>query len=59
MSHEITLYLIHGWLHLFGLNDKNETEIKVMRLAEDEALKLVNSGITNSDYQILLNESKG
>lgn len=59
VSHEITLYLIHGWLHLFGLNDKNETEIKVMRLAEDEALKLVNSGITNSDYQILLNESKG
>ena len=32
VSHEITLYLIHGWLHLFGLNDKTETEIKAMRL---------------------------
>ena len=42
MSHEITLYLIHGWLHLYGFNDKTETEIKAMRLAEDEAFKLVN-----------------
>ena len=55
MSHEITLYLVHGWLHLFGFNDKSEEEIKAMRQAEDEALKLVNSAIYNLDYQILKN----
>ena len=55
MSHEITLYLIHGWLHLYGFNDKTETEIKAMRLAEDEAFKLVNSEIYNLDYQVLKN----
>ena len=55
VSHEITLYLIHGWLHLYGLNDKNETEIKAMRQAEDEAFKLVNSEISNQDYQVLKN----
>ena len=54
LSHEITLYIIHGWLHLYGLNDKNETEIKAMRQAEDEALKLVNSEISNLDYDIFL-----
>ena len=57
VSHEITLYLIHGWLHLLGFNDKSETEIKAMRQAEDEALKLVYSAISSADYRILKNES--
>ena len=53
VSHEITLYLIHGWLHLYGFNDKSELEIIAMRQAEDDALKLLNSKIYNHDYQIL------
>lgn len=55
VSHEITLYLIHGWLHLFGFNDKNETEIKAMRKAEEEAINLVNKANSLSHYQILKN----
>lgn len=53
ISYEITLYLIHGWLHLFGFNDKNETEIKAMRKAEAEALNIVNQANALEDYQVL------
>ena len=52
VSHEITLYLIHGWLHLFGFNDKKQKELKAMRKAEEEAIELVNSVISNTDYQV-------
>lgn len=31
---EITLYLIHGWLHLKGYDDHTEKEIQAMRNAE-------------------------
>jgi probable rRNA maturation factor len=31
---ELTLYLVHGWLHLAGLGDSNEEERKQMRQAE-------------------------
>ena len=52
VSHEITLYLIHGWLHLYGLNDKNETEIKAMRQAEKEALELINKDESLYAYEV-------
>ena len=52
VSHEITLYLIHGWLHLYGLNDKNETEIKAMRQAEKEAIELINKEESLSAYEV-------
>ena len=52
VSHEITLYLIHGWLHLYGLNDKTETEIKAMRQAEKEALELINKEESLSAYEV-------
>ncbi len=31
---EVSLYLVHGILHLIGYTDKEESEIKKMRLAE-------------------------
>lgn len=36
---ELTLYLVHGFLHLSGLNDLTEKEKKVMRHAEFESLQ--------------------
>ena len=33
-SKEITLYIIHGWLHLIGYNDKNIIEANEMRKHE-------------------------
>ncbi len=35
---EITLYIVHGWLHLFGYDDKNSNQCLRMRHAEQEAL---------------------
>lgn len=38
LSQEISLYLVHGWLHLAGLDDHAEEDIAQMRLAEKQAL---------------------
>ena len=51
-NNELSLYLIHGWLHLYGLNDKNEEEIKIMRKAEKENLLLINKNIVNMDFNL-------
>ena len=39
-SRELSRLVIHGFLHLCGFNDKSPEEIKVMRLKEEEYLKL-------------------
>jgi len=39
---ELHRVMIHGILHLCGLNDKSDDEIKEMRKAEDEALRMLN-----------------
>ena len=38
LSHEILLYLAHGWLHLAGYDDKREEDRVEMRRGEKEAL---------------------
>lgn len=53
INHEITLYLIHGWLHLFGFDDKNDEATKAMRQAEKDALNLVNKAGLVLEYEIL------
>ena len=53
ISYEITLYLIHGWLHLFGFDDKNEDMIKTMRQGEQDAMKLVYQKESLPEYLIL------
>ena len=35
---ELTLYVVHGWLHLAGLHDKKPKQAKLMRAGEAEAL---------------------
>ncbi len=32
---EVTLYIVHGWLHLAGLCDKTDSEQQRMRYAEE------------------------
>ena len=49
-SRELSLYLIHGWLHLAGYNDLTEEERSVMRTAESEALKICNHAGTSADF---------
>lgn len=38
-SHELALYLAHGYLHLCGFNDTEESERTEMRRAESVAMK--------------------
>ena len=40
--HELHRVIIHGILHLCGINDKGPGEREIMEKAEDEALKLLN-----------------
>lgn len=37
-ARELTLYVIHGWLHLCGLDDRTEPDRDVMRAAEARLL---------------------
>jgi probable rRNA maturation factor len=41
LNHELLLYLIHGWLHLAGLNDKTPEQSIDMRHAEQILLRLL------------------
>lgn len=38
LSREICLYLVHGWLHLAGLDDLDEVNVPAMRAAERACL---------------------
>ncbi len=37
-AEELTLYVVHAWLHLAGLDDKEELAIRRMRAAEKQAM---------------------
>lgn len=38
LARELALYLAHGWLHLVGFDDRNNTDRKKMRQAENTIL---------------------
>lgn len=40
-SAELTLYLVHGWLHLAGYDDLRPARKQIMRRAEARALRLL------------------
>jgi len=40
-SEELTLYLVHGWLHLAGYDDLEPAKKRVMRRAESRAIRLL------------------
>jgi probable rRNA maturation factor len=40
-SREITLYLVHGWLHLAGHDDLHPEKKRAMRRAEARAMKIL------------------
>ncbi|HXQ81548.1 MAG TPA: rRNA maturation RNase YbeY [Opitutaceae bacterium] len=41
LSDEITLYVIHGWLHLAGYDDRKPADRRAMRRAEARAMRLL------------------
>ena len=40
-AHELTLYLVHGWLHLAGYDDLVPAKKRMMRRAEATAMELL------------------
>lgn len=40
-SRELSLYLVHGWLHLAGYDDRDAAAQQAMRRAEQKALGLI------------------
>ena len=40
-SRELSLYLVHGWLHLAGYDDRKESDRAKMRKAEQKALLIL------------------
>ena len=50
---ELTLYLIHGWLHLAGYTDKDDEGRAQMRGAEAEALDLPEAAAAAAEFRLL------
>jgi probable rRNA maturation factor len=40
-SAELTLYVVHGWLHLAGYDDLQPAKKRIMRRAENRAMRLL------------------
>jgi len=47
LAQELTLYIIHGILHLLGFDDHAPRDIQKMRKKEQELLKRLGAGIKN------------
>ena len=56
-AEELTLYLIHGWLHLVGFNDKEKIERQQMRLEEENCLTYVDKLNLWPDFMLAENET--
>ena len=51
-SRELSLYLIHGWLHLAGYDDRSEEDRIAMRKAEQKALTIVDQTLANKGFEL-------
>jgi len=52
-SRELSLYLVHGWLHLAGYDDRNDTDRAAMRIAEQQALAILDKAAVGSAFQLI------
>ncbi len=50
---ELTLYLVHGWLHLAGLNDLTDEQKITMRTAEKHVMETLKKAGTMPDFHLL------
>jgi probable rRNA maturation factor len=51
-SRELSLYLVHGWLHLAGYDDRNDTDRAAMRIAEQKALAVLDKASACSHFRL-------
>ncbi|MCD8482334.1 MAG: rRNA maturation RNase YbeY [Verrucomicrobia bacterium] len=52
-NHELTLYLVHGWLHLAGYDDQDQVTTKTMRLMEQQAMDLLTAKNALPHFSVL------
>jgi probable rRNA maturation factor len=50
-SRELSLYLIHGWLHLAGYDDRSKKDRKAMRAAEQKAMTIVEQAAAVGNFK--------
>ena len=53
-STELTLYLVHGWLHLAGYDDRQPARKRRMRAAEKRAMRLLRSAKAVPGFRLAL-----
>ena len=53
-STELTLYVVHGWLHLAGYDDLVPAKKRKMRAAEKRALALLRAAKALPDFRLAL-----
>ena len=58
-SKELSLYLIHGWLHLVGFDDLEKVERQQMRFEEERCMNHIEKLNAWPDFKLAPNESKG
>jgi probable rRNA maturation factor len=53
-STELTLYIVHGWLHLAGYDDRQPARKRRMRAAEKRAMRLLRSAKAVPGFRLAL-----
>lgn len=51
-SAELTLYVVHGWLHLAGYDDLQPAKKRVMRRAEARAMQILSNKDCTPEFRI-------
>ena len=54
---ELSLYLIHGWLHLVGFDDVEEVDRKIMRREEARVMEVISQSNGWPDFLLASNPS--
>ncbi|MEQ1842380.1 MAG: rRNA maturation RNAse YbeY, partial [Verrucomicrobiales bacterium] len=52
-STELTLYVVHGWLHLAGYDDLVPAKKRVMRRAEARAMKILQTQDCRPSFRLI------
>ena len=52
-TQELSLYLLHGWLHLAGYDDRNATDRAKMRTAEQRALEITKEANSATPFSLM------
>lgn len=51
-SRELSLYLIHGWLHLAGYDDQSEEDRIAMRAAEKKVFAILDQAPVDKNFEL-------